>query len=688
MLRLAILAQTMPDDLLTQAVEAVDLPGLIYDLRPESGAKPGRAGVIKAVWRGDRVPSFSLFHRDGLWLWKDHATGEGGNAYDFLTKLLDYPKETAAKALQDRVGIQGHRGESRGRSRDGSDRQGGLQGTMNQGRLPRSANKPIPMDEVLEKLAEEGFVPGPSQAFSGRGFTKADTLAFDMYGDAEGNGALIVRNPDGEPVAVKVRWKDREPKYGHLISGHGQPAWCNPGFGEADSILIVEGELSAIAAYKCLRDAGYAIDVMGTGGAGGGPYWEPLESKAVWLYADDDDSGHKAIAKWKEVAKEAGAKECHVLPMLPGKDGKKVQDFCDLAAAGTLKDVLTEMFGDADRVFDAEQDRMIGFYSVKELLENHERFMRGEIRMPYGFPELDDYTGGLPESGLVMIGALSTIGKSVALRDILCNHLEQSPDHKVMLFTPDQAVPAVLRLLASRSSGIPSWRVRKGLFTPKMLDLFGGPEGVRKAYDTAHKEAVLVLSKRFMLSERQRLSYIQKEMEVAKDMGVTLFGGDFLQSFEMDLDKGRLMDEGLAVSVFRDWVREMKAAFLLAAQLAKSKFDKPRRTGIPQISDIEGRGKTGQLAETTIMIYNYDLYTSLGYAEDGIDNPMTEYLRTQYDGYHPLARWYVRKNREGPANDYMRLVWDREVPRFLPYDQADQAVSDPMPFHERMVTRD
>lgn len=46
---------------LRDAVETTDLPALVAHHYPESGARPGVESAVKAVWRGDENPSFSLF---------------------------------------------------------------------------------------------------------------------------------------------------------------------------------------------------------------------------------------------------------------------------------------------------------------------------------------------------------------------------------------------------------------------------------------------------------------------------------------------------------------------------------------------------------------------------------------------------------------------------------------------------
>ena len=87
---------------LREAIETTDLPALVAHHYPESGAKPGIEAAVKAVWRGDENPSFSLFKSEdgGTWLYRDHGTGEKGNAFGFLVDILKMSKAEAAEALK------------------------------------------------------------------------------------------------------------------------------------------------------------------------------------------------------------------------------------------------------------------------------------------------------------------------------------------------------------------------------------------------------------------------------------------------------------------------------------------------------------------------------------------------------------------------------------------------------------
>lgn len=79
----------------------IDLPTIVANHYPESGAKAGQAGKIIATWRGEENASFSLFRaNNGMWLWRDHGTDESGNALSFLTKIAGYDKQQAFEVLK------------------------------------------------------------------------------------------------------------------------------------------------------------------------------------------------------------------------------------------------------------------------------------------------------------------------------------------------------------------------------------------------------------------------------------------------------------------------------------------------------------------------------------------------------------------------------------------------------------
>jgi hypothetical protein len=87
------------DSPLQAAKERLTIPDL-WQLLDLPG-KPGRS--CRSPFREDRNPSFSVYD-DGR-KWKDHATGEGGDAADFVARALNLSNEDACKKLIELAGV-------------------------------------------------------------------------------------------------------------------------------------------------------------------------------------------------------------------------------------------------------------------------------------------------------------------------------------------------------------------------------------------------------------------------------------------------------------------------------------------------------------------------------------------------------------------------------------------------------
>lgn len=270
---------------LSEAIEAADLPGLVASYFPESGAKPGKEGLYRAVWRGDKNPSFSLFRRGRVWFFRDHATGESGTAWHFLTRIVGLSEGEALRAL----GVDGEKTVLTWRDilREGQERLRHL------GRVPRE--------------------------LEGRGFSFEDLLELGVGVNRE--GALIpVLSPTGEVWAAKVR-RAKPPKYRYLAEGMAALPWHSPGFGQAPRpVLVVEGELNAAIAWRAVPE----MDHVGVAGAENSPVWRVLRGRKVFLAADGDEAGKRAIKRWMAEAQEEAGLLPYPLPPL-------AQDFCEVA---------------------------------------------------------------------------------------------------------------------------------------------------------------------------------------------------------------------------------------------------------------------------------------------------------------------------------------------------------------------
>ncbi len=239
--------------------------------------------VLRAVWRGDRKPSFGLAYRGGRWKWCDFTTGQHGDFADYLQIVEGLPKNEAYRIA---LGDNPYRPEP-----------------------ARPAPAPLPAAPTLQPASTSTVELynyakstlkrlGMPETMRGRGFTKSEALEVGLGRINDDTLIPITRN--GVLMAVKRRLYNSETgKYRYVEPGCGSPAWWSPNIDTAREIVIVEGEFSGMAVYFCLRDHGFAV--IGMAGAGQSLHQSDLEviaDRRVYVLADDDQAGHNAMLRW------------------------------------------------------------------------------------------------------------------------------------------------------------------------------------------------------------------------------------------------------------------------------------------------------------------------------------------------------------------------------------------------------
>lgn len=608
-------------DALTRAVQATDLPALIAALYPASKAQPGTPGLFFAAWRGNSdTPALSLTRKQHVWLWHDLATDEGGNAFDFLVGPHEMERQEAARYLLEAAGIP-------------------LDGSADDD--PDSHLRPVPPEAVrrLHKLS----TGVPIEALRGRGFNRA---MVERYGiRADGNDALIpITSPEGVVMQVKRRLHNKtgSGKYRYEHKGHGSPAWCSDNSRNAHTLLIVEGELNAIVMHAALQEAGdTTVGVMGLAGAKSDLYPGLSRGKTVYVYADDDKAGREALDAWADAARDDGAKSVHLCL-------SHTQDFCEVAGSkGRSALVLhfAELLSSATQRYGA-LDRLLANGSVREYLDAAQRFVEGGVLHRTGFHNLDMDTGGIRESGVFSIAALSSTGKSAVLRRMLLEHVRDGGI--VRLYSPDQSARTIYRLLASLLSGVGIHELRTGRLSAHTRRLWGDPDSAKRAWAEAHQHVILELSQRFQATEEGEADTIFDDMERAVDQGVTMFGIDYLQGIEPRDHRDR---DGLVAKELRKLSHRIGVPVISALQLAKYKYPPTRVSGIPIASDIEGSGAYYQDSEMVLMLYNEEIFR---HRHAGPSFVPEGHLTDE-------GVLYVRKDKEGSASGVHRIVWNERL---------------------------
>jgi len=160
----------------------------------------------------------------------------------------------------------------------------------------------------------------------GRGLLETVQSGHLAVWERKKDGALVfaVTDPDGQIMGLKVRKFSGKQhfRFEYLIPGRGAPPLCFSGGHQ--KVIVREGELNGAALAAVVRRGGLEYDVCGVAGSGNIPHPAMLEGREVYLSADPDTAGGKALEKWAAFAFERGAVSVRILPML------ETGDPCDL----------------------------------------------------------------------------------------------------------------------------------------------------------------------------------------------------------------------------------------------------------------------------------------------------------------------------------------------------------------------
>lgn len=307
-------------------------------------------------------------------------------------------------------------------------------------------------------------------------------------------------------------------------------------------------------------------------------------------------------------------------------------------AAGQIAAIAYAGEGDVDAVLEKAEQLLFAisqrrvrndFSPLKEILavylETLDRLYqnRGSIvGIPTGFRELDHLSGGLQRSGLILVAARPSLGKSSFALSLARNAAKRG--FSVAIFSLEMSKEQLVQRLVSMDAGIDQQHLRSGWIKDDEWDrIVYASETLAEANIWIDDTAVLTPLEMRTKARRLQMKY-----------GIDLIIVDYLQLMQSragdtrNLNRVQELDEisrGL-----KALARELNVLVLALAQLSRAV--EGRQSKVPQLSDLRDSGALEQAADIVTFIYRDDVY-----------NPDSERKH--------IADIIIAKHRNGPTGE-------------------------------------
>ncbi len=271
---------------------------------------------------------------------------------------------------------------------------------------------------------------------------------------------------------------------------------------------------------------------------------------------------------------------------------------------------------------------------------------QGPVSIPTGFIDLDNLLGGLRRSNLVILAALTSLGKTSLAINIARNAaLSKEHPATVAIFSLEMSQEEVALRLLSNESGIDTQQLQKGHFNERterrVMDAIGVLSDARIYIDDTP-----ALSVAEMRSKARRL---------ARERSLDLVIVDYLQ-----LARGSLRTENRVQEVseisrsLKGLARDVNVPVLALSQLSRAPMQRREDRHRPQLSDLRESGSIEQDADVVLFIHREDkVITPDRWARDYPDKPFPR----------GIAEVIVAKHRNGPT-DSINLLFLEKTAQF------------------------
>ena len=282
------------------------------------------------------------------------------------------------------------------------------------------------------------------------------------------------------------------------------------------------------------------------------------------------------------------------------------------------------------------------YYSQLDALYEH----RGQtLGTPTGFKDLDNLTGGLQRSDLIIVAARPSMGKTSLALNIAQNAAAPPHNVPVAIFSLEMSTDQLAQRMICTDARIDSQRLRLGVFNDTEL------QQVAKSIGRLSEMPIYIEDKADISIMELRTK--ARRLQAEHDIGLILI--DYLQLMKGQgrYTENRVQEVSEITRFLKSLARELNVPIVAMSQLSRAVEQRPSH--IPMLSDLRESGSIEQDADVVMFIYREDYYDK--------DTPKKN-----------VADILVAKHRNGPTGT-VQLGFLGQQTRFVDLETRQQAYS-------------
>jgi replicative DNA helicase len=254
------------------------------------------------------------------------------------------------------------------------------------------------------------------------------------------------------------------------------------------------------------------------------------------------------------------------------------------------------------------------YYEQINYLQEH----RGEVvGVPTGFRDMDQITGGLQRSDLIILAARPAVGKTSFAMSV-AHGVAKANNGVVGIFSLEMSRDQLVQRMLAMETGIDTHKLRTGHIRESELQLVMEAMG-RLASMPVYIEDTAGMSIMEVRSKARRLQ---------SRVGIDLLVIDYLQLMQGRGRENRVQEVGEISRGLKALARELNVPVIALSQLSRAV--EGRNSHVPMLSDLRESGSIEQDADIVMFIYREELYDQ----------------NTDKKG---IAEIHIAKHRNGPV---------------------------------------